>query len=154
MTKNLKTTLSKPDAALPVDPADLVTGGSAPSVEAPPLKRTTEGLQPELVAPILPKERAATSIPQKPSIGRVVHYVMEFGSRAGEHRPAIIIDHFREGSVPVTDERVQLVVFVDRYNDGIPDGPNSFANVLSRSAIVHDEKGRNLGTWHWPEFVP
>lgn len=74
---------------------------------------------------------------QKPSIGRIVHYVA-YGTPGGEfqpaHRAAIITEvHF--GSM---DKVVSLAVLN-------PTG------MFFNPTVVHDEEEKRGGTWHWPE---
>jgi hypothetical protein len=86
---------------------------------------------------------------QKPSIGRIVHYVMSAANdqarHPGDHRPAIITRVWN-------DTCVNLQVFTDSINDcdeGLP-GANG---VLWKSSATHDETGKAEGSWHWPEYV-
>lgn len=72
----------------------------------------------------------------KPTVGRIVHYVLPEGRNAGEHRPAIVTRVW-------SDVCVQLQVFTDGENDGL-------ANVEWRTSILNDEAGAP-NTWHWPE---
>lgn len=82
---------------------------------------------------------------QIPSIGRVVHYVLEAGPHQGEHRPALIVrvwDH----------EMVNLQVFVDGSNDYYKNqGPEPLTLWRTSKHLDHD---CGVGTWHWPEYVP
>lgn len=86
---------------------------------------------------------------QVPSVGRVVHYVLEVGPHQGDHRPAIIVNVWSR-------DLVNLQVFTDGGNDVSPShdhrGPESMT--LWRTSRPHDEETKALGTWHWPEFVP
>lgn len=84
---------------------------------------------------------------QKPSIGRVVHYVLaphdlpaDKQHCVGEERPAVIV------RVWGNDEHsgVNLQVFVDGGNDGFKDGTYWKTSVLPSSGPVP-------GCWHWPE---
>ncbi len=84
----------------------------------------------------------------KPSVGRIVHYVLGGPADAetvnpnstGEHRPAII--------VRVRDERtVQLQVFTDGHNDRA----NHPEGLMWRTSVHEDEDTKAPGTWHWPE---
>jgi hypothetical protein len=85
---------------------------------------------------------------QVPSVGRVVHYVLEDGPNTGQHRAAIIVRVW--GDHP--DAPVNLHVFLDGSNDVKPhnDGPTA----LWRTSVQRDDTGQKLRTWHWPEFVP
>ena len=84
---------------------------------------------------------------QVPSIGRIVHYVLEHGGEI-HHRPAIIVHVWSPGHFMGTS---QLQVFTDgdggAYNDGLP-------NVVWRTSVVQDEAEKKAGTWHFPEYVP
>ena len=71
---------------------------------------------------------------QKPSVGRVVHYVSH-GTPGGEYtsqcRAAIVTE-------TNTSDTVGLAVL-------------SPAGMLFDRTVVHDEDGKGGGTWHWPE---
>lgn len=69
-----------------------------------------------------------------PSLGRIVHFVME----DEQHRPAIITQVWAGN-----DYEVGLVVF------DAADAP-----ALYRSPVEFDSDGKLVGSWHWPEFVP
>lgn len=85
---------------------------------------------------------------QVPSIGRVVHYVLEAGPHQGEHRAAFIVRVW--GDTP--DALVNLQVFVDGSNDYYKNqGPEPLT--LWRTSVHRDDAGAP-GTWHWPEYVP
>lgn len=77
---------------------------------------------------------------QKPSVGRVVHYV-SYGTPGGEYtsecRAAIITE------VPSGVENPQVVGLCVLNPTGM------FFNRTN----VHDEDGKAGGTWHWPERV-
>jgi hypothetical protein len=79
-----------------------------------------------------------------PSIGRSVHYVLNAGPSAGQHRAAIIVRVWD----PVPSERsaVQLQVFTDGLNDEEP-------NIIWRTSVLQDNASKNPGTWHEPERV-
>ncbi len=86
---------------------------------------------------------------QKPSIGRIVHFVLPDSSRyAGEHRPAIIVKVWDTNPKP--DSMVQLQVFTDGLNDG-----ELYKNGLYWATSVHyaDPSEKEPATWHWPERV-
>lgn len=86
-----------------------------------------------------PADRAVVPAPA-PSIGRIVHYVLDGeAASVGEHRPAIILRV--DG-----DELVSLRVFtLDE------DGARYAAGTVARSQVALDEDTRAPGTWHWPE---
>jgi len=71
----------------------------------------------------------------KPSIGRIVHFVMS----DGKHRPAIIVE-------VVTDEAVNLTVFPDGYDLARSDDPTVW-----HPMVMQDETATKRRTWHWPE---
>lgn len=79
---------------------------------------------------------------QKPSVGRIVHYVShgtpvrEDGSQAykSKCRAAIVTDVYRDG------EMIAIVVFN-------PEG------MFFNTTVNHDEENHDGGTWHWPERV-
>lgn len=113
---------------------------------------------------------------QKPSIGRVVHYV-SYGTPGGEYpsvcRAAIVTEV--DLGVPKTlgGERVGLAVLNPsgmffhslaeggcKYHDGSglpgdPDCPNAFGhgNPMRYCACGWTEPTLLGGTWHWPERV-
>lgn len=71
---------------------------------------------------------------QKPSIGRIVHYVLD-GS--GEHRPAIITRVYAPTCV-------NLHVFGDSGDLG---------RDINRypTSVQYDPSGEASSSWHWPE---
>lgn len=84
---------------------------------------------------------------QIPSIGRVVHYVLNEGRNAGDHRPATIVRVW--GDQP--DSLVNLQVLTDsnaeaNSNDCLP-------QVLWKTSVSFDSTGEKPQTWHWPERV-
>ena len=85
-----------------------------------------------------------------PSIGRIVHYVLNHGKSEGQHRPAIIIETCEHlfGAGVYSREECQLMVFVDGSNDGTP----WHGLPIWATSVPHDEDG-TPGTWHWPERV-
>lgn len=84
---------------------------------------------------------------QVPSVGRIVHYVLEAGPHQGSHRPAIIVQVW--GDTP--EALVNLVVFADGSNDYYKNqGPEPLT--LWRTSKRRDDSGA-LDTWHWPERV-
>jgi len=76
---------------------------------------------------------------QRPSVGRIVHYVLPDGPSAGAHRPAIIVRVW-------SAQCVQLQVFTDGSNDG----PGYKSGLVWRTSVL---LGLDENTWHWPEFV-
>ena len=112
---------------------------------------------------------------QKPSVGRIVHYV-SYGTPGGEYtsqcRAAIIAAVPRPGDVDagIDDDAVDLVVlnptglFFKRcqHHDGgetpgKPDCPNDHAAMPFRycpePGCEWQEASHKGGTWHWPERV-
>ncbi len=74
----------------------------------------------------------------KPTIGRIVHYLLREGRSAGELRPAIIVRVWPDGHG--AENTVQLRVFLDGSNDA---GAES-----DWATSVHE--GTEPGTWQWP----
>jgi hypothetical protein len=56
--------------------------------------------------------QTAKQDPPKPTVGQIVHYVLEDGLNKGKHRPAIVVNDWH-GST-----RINLQVFTDGSNDG------------------------------------
>lgn len=81
----------------------------------------------------------------KPSIGRIVHYVLpEHSGRVGEHRAAIVTNTF--GGM-----LANLTVFLDQSADD-PAGVVG-AHTMRGWSVEYDESCKP-GTWHWPEREP
>lgn len=83
---------------------------------------------------------------QKPSVGRIVHYVMPPRHEGAPPavRPAIVVHVWSEsGAYPLP--LVQLQVFVDGTNDGA----EHTSGVAWRTSVRYDPEGAP-GTWHWP----
>jgi len=96
---------------------------------------------------------------QQPSIGRIVHYVLQ----NGEHRAATVVN-----AAP-GDSACNIMVHLDPFADFNPGDmvntqilPTGHANVRTSSAhpaqlaaqsVVQDEDTKRPGTWHWPEYV-
>ena len=80
---------------------------------------------------------------QKPSVGRIVPFVLPEPDYQGhhEHRPAIIVRVWNE-------EMVQLQVFTD----GINDGAHYASGVSWQTSVNHDE-AHSPRSWHWPEHA-
>ncbi len=72
---------------------------------------------------------------QEPTIGRIVHYVLD--NYLDEHRPAIIVNVW--GTTIVN-----LQVFTDGRND-VQD------RTFWKSSVDYDQEFKERGTWHWPE---
>jgi hypothetical protein len=81
---------------------------------------------------------------QRPSVGRIVHYVMdELDSQyhPGAHRPAIIVNVW-------SDDCVNLQVFADNVNDNDHGDP-----LLWVTSSARDDSGAEHRSWHFPEYV-
>jgi hypothetical protein len=102
-----------------------------------------------------PMERRRPMTEQRPSVGRIVHYV-SYGTPGGEYgkecRAAIVTE------VPERVENPQTLglcvlnptgMFFNRTN------PYDSGRVLADEPPTHlcDTKEHNGGTWHWPERV-
>ena len=83
--------------------------------------------------------------PQRPSPGRIVHYVLSNGRSTGEHRPGMIVRVW-------SDTYVQLQVFTDSANDFRSD-QQGYDGLFWATSVAHDEDEKKPGTWHWPERV-
>lgn len=94
---------------------------------------------------------------QSPTIGRIVHYVLEDQPSAGEERAAMIV---RIWGPPETNPAVNLLVFADGANDYVgatrTGEQEDHQHYLGGSVLIwktsrmrSDEKAP--GTWHWPE---
>ena len=73
---------------------------------------------------------------QKPSCGRIIHYVA-YGTPGGEYkpgqcRPAIVTEVNDDGTVKVTIFQTE--------------------GTFTKQALCQDEQ-KKPGTWHWPERV-
>lgn len=76
----------------------------------------------------------------KPSIGRIVHFVVEFGIE-GKICPAIITN-------VLSDTCVNLRVFYDGTNHA-PEGSDEWKT----SRYLDEKEIPDFGTWHWPPRV-
>ena len=84
---------------------------------------------------------------QRPSIGRIVHYVPEDGPSKGQHRPALIVRVWGDPANP--EPYVNLQVLLDGTNDGSLAG-----NSVWRTSVQPDQSSEpQPRTWHWPEPV-
>jgi hypothetical protein len=80
---------------------------------------------------------------KKPTLGRIVHYVLNNGPSAGKHRPAVVVE--------VTNEyTVNLQVFSDGTKGTMPHG-DGLPNVFRKVGALLDDNGHTQGTWHYPE---
>jgi hypothetical protein len=85
--------------------------------------------------------------PPKPSVGRIVHLVLDGGPHKSEHRPAIITKIWPEYN---GIQHVQLQVFTDGSNDG-----EAYRSGICWATSVHyaDPSENKPYSWHWPERV-
>src|SRR4051812_9331896 len=88
---------------------------------------------------------------QKPTPGRIVHFVLPTGANAGKHRAAIVTSDW-DGA------NINLSVFRDQEGD--PTNchetehgkyPVDQAQTLRVWSAPYDETGKAPGSWHWPE---
>lgn len=85
---------------------------------------------------------------QKPSVGRIVHYVAPCfadGRYPKAHRAAIITDVRHEGNVPGEGGWLPTTVDIMVFN---PTGAHWVFD------CGYDEEGTKPSSWHWPEYVP
>lgn len=75
--------------------------------------------------------------PQKPSIGRIVHFVGLLGLERDKHYPAIVTHVFSDTCVNLE---------VGRKGTSFDDKDAGL-----RTSVVLDEKAEAAYTWHWPE---
>jgi hypothetical protein len=80
---------------------------------------------------------------QKPTVGRIVHYVMPNGRSKGETRPAIVVRVWQPcgEAMPL----VQLQVFTDGSNDG----PEYASGLAWKTSVHYDSEGAP-DSWRWP----
>ena len=88
------------------------------------------------------------SVVQVPSVGRMVHYILPDGPCRGQHRAAVIVNDW---GVHALDQRIQLQVFTDGGNDGVKYESGLY---WATSVLYADPDKQELGSWHWPEYVP
>jgi hypothetical protein len=86
----------------------------------------------------------------KPTIGRIVHYVLSESNTpradaVGASRPAIIVQDWGNGKADAQEggSACNLQVFTDGSNDGLPDG------MLWVTSACYSSTPRP-GSWHWP----
>lgn len=77
----------------------------------------------------------------KPSVGRIVHFVV----KSGRHLPAIITDVFE------VQETVNICVFWDIKAAGVAAAGLGLTDGWAE--VKQDENSKEPGTWHWPEIV-
>ncbi len=85
-------------------------------------------------------EYRATAAGPKPTIGRIVHYVLPAGPRAGQSRPGMVVNVNPDGTV-------NLQVFTDSATGREGDYYHpTFHQAEVKRGGTHDG-----GTWHWSE---
>lgn len=89
-----------------------------------------------------------------PTVGRMVHFVLDQGPFRGEHRPAIIVAVFRSGDEYLCNLQVILDCNEHGYGNDSPATwePPSQSPIYWATSRAHDH-GHQYGTWHWPEKV-
>ena len=76
--------------------------------------------------------------------GRMVHFVLPDGNNTGEHRPAIVVKVWRNGSNDLPGNgHSNLQVFTDSLNDGT----QYAGGLVWRTSVPYDET-KKPGTWH------
>lgn len=87
-----------------------------------------------------------------PNIGDIVHFVLDVGPNAGEHRPAMVVRVRSFDPDPQTsiapEPTVVMQVFLDNHD--LPYDHNN-VGIMRPLSVLHNEKEKPLGTWHWPE---
>lgn len=100
---------------------------------------------------------------QKPSIGRIVHYVL----KDGQHRMARIVNAWPDSA---NSGICNLRVDLDPVNDCTIHAPTKLScglavkpelcppsavglidGTLAAPSAPYDESGTQVGSWHWPE---
>lgn len=102
------------------------------------------------------KQMSENAVPQQaprqvPSVGRMVHYVLEAGPNQGEHRAATVVRVFPDpDGIIGPDAAIVVHVHVDSPGDFYQhQGPEPL--IVQRHPAY--DGGCNPGTWHWPEHV-
>jgi hypothetical protein len=78
--------------------------------------------------------------------GRIVHYVLSDGRSKGQHRPAIVVQDWKQ-----ENGSVNLQVFTDGSNDYLGKGQDGTWCFTLWKTSVHYSEEPKPGTWHWPE---
>lgn len=80
--------------------------------------------------------------------GRIVHYVLDAGPHAGEHRAAVVVKVWRKSDgAPPDNGYSNLMVFLDGMNDS-PTGVTH--SMLWATSVEYSEEPKPR-TWHWIE---
>jgi hypothetical protein len=88
-----------------------------------------------------------------PSVGRIVHYMLDAGPNKGHARAAIIARVWDDPDAPGgVATRVNLSVFTDGQNDAIVTSPGVIGGSVWRGSVEYDPDGAP-GTWRWPPTV-
>lgn len=82
---------------------------------------------------------------QKPSVGRIVHYV-SYGTPGGEYQSKC---------------RAAVITETDEHPEDNPEPEQVFASLavlnptgmFFNTTVLQDEEEKSGGTWHWPERV-
>ncbi len=101
------------------------------------------GIQKEIEPPRGENAKAEIIQMPKPSLGRIVHFVLAEGERRGEHRAAIITSVWSLSAI-------NLQVFRDQADD-TPGYASVEAMPTLRCLLVRHDENKAPGTWHWPE---
>lgn len=82
----------------------------------------------------------------RPTIGRIVHYVLASGPNVLEHRPAIVVGVDPSGPV-------NLHVFLDGFRDVGRSATGQYTPHFTQwvASVRQDEVDHGPNTWHWPE---
>lgn len=114
-----------------------------------PVEATPAPAPAQVAAPVVEPVPAPQTPVQVPSIGRIVHYVLDNGRYPGEHRPAVIVKVAEDEQ---HETRLQLQVFTDGTGDFDRNQPGA-SGLLWREGVRYDD-AKTPNSWHWPEYVP
>lgn len=93
-----------------------------------------------------PYTTAARNPQQVPSVGRIVHYVLEVNDGVPEHRPAIIVRVYPDPD-GVIHPGAAIVVHVH------VDEADGLGALMVQRMPEYEPTGTLPGGWHWPEHV-
>lgn len=85
----------------------------------------------------------------KPTVGRIVHFVLKDSRGYAQHRPAIVVRNWADELNDPTNDMVQLQVFTDGTNDG----PEYSSGLFWATSVHEDATGETEYSWHWPERI-